>query len=251
MTRRRFFADPSSFNLDHQSVELKTEEARHLRDVLRLKQGDDAYVFDGVGNEFHCRVLKAGRETAELEIVQKVDPESSESRLNLTLALALLKGDKFDLVVQKVTELGVSSVVPVVTRYSDIQIRNPSDSEKRVHRWRRIALEAAKQSGRAKVPTIFEPTTFSSLIASSDEQVRLLFSERGGQSLKQVLNVDSANVEGATAIVGSEGGWSTEELSDAEQKGCQIVTLGGRVLRAETAAISIVTLLQHLLGDLR
>lgn len=251
MTRRRFFADPTAFDLAHQTVELKADEARHLRDVLRLKEGDDAYVFDGVGNEFHCRVRKASRERAELEIVQKVEPASKESPLDLALALAFLKSDKFDLVVQKATELGVTSVLPIVTRYADIHIRDKSDSEKRVNRWRRIALEAAKQCGRAKVPEVSDPVSVSKLFESSTSQSRLLFSERDGESLNQVLSDNSETVASFTAVVGSEGGWSSEELVLAREKGWQLVTLGGRILRAETAAISVVSLLQHLYGDLK
>ena len=154
MTRRRFYAPPSAFAASLASVTLASDEARHLRDVLRLKAGDEVHVFNGAGKEFHCRVEESRRDTAHLKVLAEVDPARLESPLRLTLAVALLKGEKFDLVVQKITELGVTEVVPVITKLADIRLRDESDATKRVARWQRIALEAAKQSGRAVVPHI-------------------------------------------------------------------------------------------------
>src|SRR5215213_1876497 len=143
MTRRRFFAPPSAFNFTKRTVTLTADEARHLREVLRLKPGDEVSVFDGEGREFRGAVVQARRESAELELRDEVAPARSESPLQITLAVALLKGEKFDLVVQKATELGVSKIIPLITRFADIRLRDESDAEKRVTRWQRIALEAA------------------------------------------------------------------------------------------------------------
>src|SRR5687767_9640740 len=243
MTRRRFFAPPSAFNFSKRIVTLSAEEARHLREVLRLKTGDEVQVFDGAGGEFRAVVSQARREFAELEIGDRIESPKPESPLQLTLAVALVKGDKFDLVVQKGTELGVNRFIPLVTRYADIRLRDEADATKRVTRWQRIALEAAKQCGRAVVPEITHPVSFESVIG--DESC-LMFSERDGQALNTDLNASVI-----TAIIGSEGGWSDEELEQARQAGVSIVTLGGRVLRAETAAIASAALLQHLYGDLK
>src|SRR5215213_11400021 len=161
MTRRRFYAPPSAFA--DQAVTLTADEARHLRDVLRLKADDEVYVFDGVGREFRCTVIKTARDEAELRIEAEVEPAKPESQLQLNLCVALLKGEKFDLVVQKVTELGVAKVTPLITRYADIHLRDQSDAARRVARWQRIALGAAKQSGRAFVPEINMPVAFDSL----------------------------------------------------------------------------------------
>jgi 16S rRNA (uracil1498-N3)-methyltransferase len=241
MTRRRFFAPPSAFNFTKQSVTLSADEARHLREVLRLKPGDVVSVFDGAGKEFAAHVVQARREFAELELDEEITTARPESPLQITLAVALLKGEKFDLVVQKATELGVNKIVPLITRYADIKLRDQSDAAKRVARWQRIALEAAKQSGRAVVPEVSLPVKFDSLLDGSC----VLFSESGGQALTRI---DTGSV---TAIVGSEGGWSEEELEQARAAGAQIVTLGGRILRAETAAITAAALLQHRFGDLK
>jgi len=253
MTRRRFYAPSGAFTSNFESVTLASEEARHLRDVLRLKPGDEVYVFDGEGKEFHCRVEESRRNDARLEVMAEVSPARQESPLSLTLAVALLKGEKFDLVVQKATELGVSSIVPVATRHADLRLRDDSDAAKRIARWQRIALEAAKQSGRAVVPHVSMPASFESLIetaSSGRELVRLMFSERDGQSLTEIRKTIPANLSSLTALIGSEGGWADEEISEAREAGWAIVTLGGRTLRAETAAIAVAVLLQHLWGDL-
>ena len=244
MTRRRFFAPPSAFNFNKRVVTLSADEAKHLREVLRLKAGDDVQVFDGAGREFRAIVSQARRESAELEIEDEIGSPKPESPLQLTLAVALLKGDKFDFVVQKGTELGVNRFVPLVTRYADIRLRDASDAAKRVARWQRIALEAAKQCGRSMVPEVEIPSPFEALIRENN--TCLMFSEREGQALNTDLKTQSL-----TAIVGSEGGWSDEELDQARAAGVPIVTLGGRILRAETAAIATAVLLQHLYGDLK
>jgi 16S rRNA (uracil1498-N3)-methyltransferase len=244
MTRRRFFAPPSAFNFTRHIVALGADEARHLREVLRLKAGDEVQVFDGVGREFRAVVSQARRDFAELEMRDEIESPKPESPLQLTLAVALLKGEKFDLVVQKGTELGVNRFVPLVTRYADIKLRDEADAAKRVTRWQRIALEATKQCGRSVVPEVEKPVSFEALIG--EENQCLMFSERDGQALSTDLRMDSV-----TAVVGSEGGWSDEELEQARAAEVSIVTLGGRVLRAETAAITATVLLQHLYGDLK
>ena len=244
MTRRRFHAPPAAFNATEQTVILGAEEARHLRDVLRLKAGDEVYVFDGRGREFRCVVSTSKRDTAELRIEAEVEPAKPESQLQLNLCVALLKGEKFDLVVQKATELGVTKVTPLITRYADIHLRDAADATKRVARWQRIALEAAKQSGRAFVPEISLPLAFEAALEIEGSGV--MFSERGGEALENLTGASSI-----TALVGSEGGWSDEEIDAARARDFHVVTLGGRILRAETAAIAVTTLLQHRLGDLR
>jgi 16S rRNA (uracil1498-N3)-methyltransferase len=158
MTRRRFHAPPTAFT--QTTITLTADEARHLRDVLRLKPGDEVYVFDGRGREFRCSVSNTKRDSAELQIEAEVDPAKPESQLQLNLCVALLKGEKFDLVVQKATELGVTTITPLITRYAEA-----ADATKRVTRWQRIALEAAKQSGRAFVPEVGLPVAFAAALS--------------------------------------------------------------------------------------
>lgn len=246
MTRRRFYAPPDAFKFENQTITLTADEARHLRDVLRLKTGDEVYVFDGRGKEFRCTIASLARASAELQIEREVGAARPESQLQLNLCVALLKGEKFDLVVQKATELGVTKMTPLITRYADIHLRDETDSAKRVARWQRIALEAAKQSGRALVPEISLPVSFSSLPADG---FCVMFSERGGEGLDSLTAQPYARI--ITALVGSEGGWSDEEIETAQARNFHVITLGGRILRAETAAITATALLQHLFGDLK
>ena len=247
MGRRRFHAPPGAFNFHSRTVRLEADEARHLREVLRLQPGDEVYVFDGTGKEFRCAIESSRRDAALLNVLEEIEPASPESPFQITLAVALLKSDKFDLVVQKATELGVVRVVPVMTRLADIKLKDESDANKRVMRWRRIALEAAKQSGRAFVPEIAVPVEFAELISASKSNDRkVLFSERHGESLDSMEHKHGP----MTALVGSEGGWTKDELDAAETAGWKLITLGGRTLRAETAAIAVATLLQHRFGDL-
>ncbi len=253
MTRRRFFAPPEQFAPDGATVALEADEARHLRDVLRLNRGDEVFVFDGEGREFRCVIEDCGRQGATLSIGGGVEPARPESSLQLTLAVALLKGEKFDLVVQKATELGATHIVPVVTKHADVRLRDEADAGRRVARWRRIALEACKQSGRARVPEIDAPIACEALIksvASDSGQWRVMFAERGGSGLARTIENLQAQPHAVTALIGSEGGWTDEEIQLAQAAEWSIVTLGGRTLRAETAAIAVTALLQHAFGDL-
>jgi 16S rRNA (uracil1498-N3)-methyltransferase len=253
MTRRRFYAPPDAFV--EGGVLLSEEESRHLRDVLRLRAGDEARVFDGEGREFACVVAEAGgrKVGARLEVRGAVEPPSPESPLELALAVALLKGEKFDLVVQKATELGAARVLPVETKRADVRLRDERDASKRVERWRRLALEAAKQSGRARVPAVAAPTGFNVLVESAPHthEARVLFAEGGGAPLDALPAAAGERPRAVTALVGPEGGWEPEEVERARARGWSIVTLGGRTLRAETAAITVCALLQHLYGDLK
>jgi 16S rRNA (uracil1498-N3)-methyltransferase len=166
----------------------------------------------------------------------------------LTLAVALLKGEKFDLVVQKATELGVKRIVPLQTKRADVRLKDEKDSAKKIERWRRIALEAAKQSGRAFVPEIENPADFEIFVKNSNFP-GIFFAERGGDNLQAGLTqISSSNL---IAVTGAEGGWEDAEIELARKNDFRVVTLGGRILRAETAAITVAALLQHLSGDLR
>ena len=254
MTRRRFYAPSSAFASEGSIVTLAHDEVRHLRDVLRLKRGDEVFVFDGEGREYRCTVNECGRDYAKLNVDVEVPPARPESPLQLTLATGLLKGEKFDLVVQKATELGVVRIVPVSTHRADVRVRDALDESRRTMRWQRIALEAAKQSGRARVPEISAPLSFESLIESvspDEEQLHFMFAERSSLCLVETITRLRVPPRAIIALTGPEGGWSDLEIAQACDAGWKIVTLGGRTLRAETAAIVINALLQHLFGDLR
>ncbi|HWP53663.1 MAG TPA: 16S rRNA (uracil(1498)-N(3))-methyltransferase [Pyrinomonadaceae bacterium] len=270
MTRRRFYAPPEAFSPDGRSVQLSDEETRHLRNVLRLKAGDEIFVFDGAGKEFQGRVQAVARDSTEASVIKQVDPAQPESSLDLILAIALLKGEKFDLVIQKATELGVTRIIPVITARADVRIKSDADAERKITRCERIALEATKQCGRARLMKIEKPVRFSGLVrggetdssaggddASEDacapvknSDVRIMFAERQGASLAEALGDGHNRPQNVTALIGPEGGWADDEIDQASIAGWKIVTLGGRTLRAETAAIVAATLIQHRFGDL-
>ncbi len=240
MQRHRFYAPPAQIN--GPLITLADDEAHHLARVLRLPAGAQVFAFDGCGQEYACKISQAGKRTAELTIIEQLT-NTVESPLNLTLAVALLKGDKFDWVVQKATELGVTRIVPLLTEHCDIR---QLKAEHKLQRWQRIALEALKQCGRRQLVEFAEPQIWLKFCAAETSNLKLILSERGGQRLKDV----APTTDSACVAVASEGGWSEAELEVAAQHGFVPVHLGTRVLRAETAAITGVALLQHLCGDL-
>lgn len=249
ITRRRFYAPPALL-AGQTSLTLSEDEARHARDVLRLQRGDEAYVFDGEGHEFRFTIAEVNRSAVSLNLVEQVEPAKPESPIDLTLAVALLKGEKFDLVVQKATELGVTRLLPLITTRADVRLRDDADAKRKVERWQRIALEATKQCGRARLMTVEAPVAFNSLIDQErgENESRLMFAERDGEPLAEVPR-DSAQGP-VTALIGSEGGWTDEEIAQARTNGWKVITLGGRTLRAETAGIVVAALLQNRFGDL-
>ncbi|HXT64374.1 MAG TPA: 16S rRNA (uracil(1498)-N(3))-methyltransferase [Pyrinomonadaceae bacterium] len=250
MPRRRFYAPRIAFAADNKTVVLGADEARHAHDVLRLGVGDEVFVFDGEGHEYRCVIAEVAPRAATLNVIEETHPASPESPLDLTLAVALLKGEKFDLVVQKATELGVRRLTPLITTRADVRIRDQGDARKKAERWSRIAFEAAKQCGRAQLMLVDPPTNLDEFFRSiSDVQLKVTYTARDGDSHAELkMDLKAGRV---VAMIGSEGGWTDQELAEARKCGWKIVTLGGRTLRAETAAIAVATLLQHQFGDLK
>ncbi len=242
---RRFFAPPE--NIVDGKVTLSLEETRHLRDVLRLREGDEASVFDGLGLEYSCTIEKISKKESVLLVVEEIPPTAPESSLDLILAAAILPGEKFDLVVQKTVELGMVTLQPLYTKRCEARAEG---SRRRLERWKKIALEAAKQSGRAKLMEIAEPCQIAAFLprcsaAKTEGDSLILFSEREGVGFSGI-----GAAKKITAVIGPKGGWEDSELEMACENGFSIVTFGGRILRAETAAIAMSAILQHRFGDL-
>ena len=249
MQRHRFYAAPEQFS--DSRLQLDNDQSNHLWRVLRLREGARVFVFDGLGEEWECRVLSAGKDGAELEIIQPLTTVV-ESPLQITLAQALIKSDRFDWVVQKSTELGVARIIPLITIHSSI-LRAEERGKKQLERWQRISLEALKQCGRRKLVEIREPIYLATLCENIEaEAVNLLFSERGGRRLSEINEIrESLPSNGRiNLMIAAEGGWSDQELQTAEAFHLIPVHLGARILRSETAAIVALGLVQSLFGDL-
>lgn len=219
------------------AVEIGGDELKHLR-TLRLAAGDTLTVFDDTGTEYTVRLERIERRTAR-GVIEHRAVVSRESPLELTLVPALLKGPRMDLVVEKATELGVRAIAPMVTARS-VATRG------HVARWRRIALAAAKQCGRTRIPVIDEPAPLAARLATDWGGLRLIAweeaTERGWEQLP-------AAVTSVVVLLGPEGGFAPDEAARARAAGFEPVSLGGRVLRAETAAVVAAALCQHRWGD--
>ncbi len=245
MSRRRFYAPPEAFA--DCAVTLSDDESHHLMRVLRLTIGDEIAVFDGCGNEYLCRFVAVQGKQGILERFSALT-DAVESPLALTLAQGLAKGEKFDFIVQKATELGVTRIVPLLSDYADVKL-NPQQAEKRLERWQRISLEALKQCGRRKLVEISQPLTLSEVLEANQKQPMLCFNERGGIGLQSAL-AQIVPQQPVSVLIGPEGGWSDAEIDLLNQHHSQAVSLGRRILRTETAAIVALALLQYMLGDL-
>ncbi len=224
-------------------IRLRGGEARHLRDVLRLRAGAHVEIFDGEGASWLAEVLATSASGVELSPIRPI-VRRTESMLSLTLAVALAKGAKLDWVIEKTTELGVSRIVPFVSERTVPE----RGRDARLRRWQRIAAAAAAQSGRTVCPAIDEVRTFAEVLALRAPYERALFFwEEEGSSLP--CDRDPA-VRSAMLVTGAEGGFSAVEASAARQAGFTVAGLGPRILRAETAAVVAVVLAQLSWGDL-
>jgi 16S rRNA (uracil1498-N3)-methyltransferase len=237
----RFLINPREIQNDR--IRLSPSEARHAR-VRRLHKGEAVSLFDGTGNGYAGIVHAISSRGAEVQITERLPYRSGESNLDLTLALAVLKGERFDWVVEKVTELGVSRVRPFVCERS---LARPSANRRT--RWQQIALSAAKQCGRTVVPQVDTPLPFANVIAESSGHRILFWQGERGYPTTALSEIDLPPVQ-VTIIIGPEGGFTDEEVRAAKEAGCQLAHIGPRILRAETAAVMAVGLSQHLWGDL-
>ncbi len=239
---RRFYSPPDQ--ISEGRVNLNADETRHLRDVLRLRVGDEASVFDGLGQEYRCLVSELSKKSAILEVQQEIEPSSPESPLDITAAAAILPGEKYEITVQKAVELGVYRLQPLYTVRCEMK---PGGSGRRMERWRKIAAESAKQSGRARLMDIAEPVELTEFLADAGSiaGTKIFFSERDGSDFNAIEPAMKM-----TAVFGPKGGWDDSELESAMAANFTIVTFGGRIMRAETAAIAMTAILQHRFGDL-
>jgi len=218
-----------------------TPEARHyLCDVLRLEAGAAVELFDGRGHAWDA-TLGAGGDA----LVLGAPREAPARGATIALLFALAKGEKNDLVVQKATELGAARIAPFAAARSVVRLE-AEKAQERTGRWRRIAEEAARQCGRADVPELLAPLPLAGALAALPPGLDVVVFQPGGVALASL----EAGPEGVAAVIGPEGGLDDAELAACAAAGARRATLGPRVLRAETAAIVAVAMLQARFGDM-
>jgi 16S rRNA (uracil1498-N3)-methyltransferase len=227
-------------------VHLPEHVAHHAREVLRLRAGATVRVFDGRGSEFLAVLERVTRNGVEARLGHAVDPRP-EPELRVVLALSPLRGDRMEWVLQKATELGVAEIRPVITARTDAAAR-PALHGSRQQRWERVVSGAAEQCGRAVVPEVVPTTTLTALLAQPLEAMKLLLLERPGLPPLAARSAPESAV--VLLLLGPAGGFEDAESERIAAAGFAAVSLGPRILRAETAAVVAVAATQLLWGDL-
>lgn len=228
----RFFVNKEK--IEENRIIIDGADAHHIARSLRMAEGDKTVVCDGEGKEYLCRLVRIRDEECVCDIVEEKE-SASESPISITLCMAYPKGDKLETVIQKAVELGADRIIPFE---SSRCIKRPKaeKAEKQTARLQRIAEEAAKQCGRAKIPTVSQATSYKAMLdEATDSALALLcYESEEGLTIKSVLSGKKAPAS-ISVIVGSEGGFSAEEVAEAKAAGCISVSLGERILRCETA----------------
>jgi 16S rRNA (uracil1498-N3)-methyltransferase len=236
----RFFISPEQ--VDGSRITLTGQDMRHIVTVLRMKTGDELVLSDGQVSEYRVVITQLGKSELATEIKSL---SKRELRMPLvTLCQGLPKSDKMDWIVQKATELGISHIVPIVTERTIVKVK---DEGKRIERWRKIAREAAMQSNRPDIPKVEALCKFVEFLRTlnSDPGTLLLLPwEEGTVPIKNVLQ-GSRDIKRIIVLIGPEGGFSAAEAEAARNRGFHLVSLGPNILRTETAAIAVLSMLLY------
>jgi len=233
MIMPRFFVDKPVVDF----FEITGEDAGHIMKSLRMKR-DEMLILCHDEVDYHCKITNFDKNSVQVKLV-KTQKCESEPHFKVTLFQGIPKGDKMDLIVQKAVEVGVTAIVPVFTSRC-VSRPDGKSLEKKIQRWQKIALEAAKQSGRGCIPKIFPALSFKDAVffAKNCDKI-ILFYEDNGQVLTDILKSKSQSV---SVFVGPEGGFEAFEVEEVTKLGGKICSLGKRILRTETAAIVSVAL---------
>ncbi|MBM4348494.1 MAG: 16S rRNA (uracil(1498)-N(3))-methyltransferase [Deltaproteobacteria bacterium] len=243
---RRFYVPV--LHVEKDLLKISGQEARHIQRVLRLRTGDGIVVFDGSGREYEG-VIVGEEPTAVVIKVRTIFSSKEESPIEIVLAQSLLKGEKMDYLIQKATELGVRKIIPF---FSSRSVPRPDRAKtlERHQRLERIAVEASKQCGRGMITRIEPLCDYSEMLSlASRESLRIVLDEREGRRLKEVLR-ESKDQRRIFFVVGPEGGMSQEEIEKSKKTGFIPVFMGRRIMRAETASLCLLSILQYEWGDI-
>lgn len=245
----RFFVDEKMEPND--LIVITGQDAHHIAKVLRHKPGDRLKLSDGRRTEATGQILEINykREQIKLKIIDKNIMEGVHPKI--TLFQGLTKGDKMAFIIQKATEIGVSTIVPVKTERTVVEIE-PNKMEAKRQRWQRIAMEAAKQCMRIDIPTVESPQNFNSCLSRIDNfQLALIpWEMERSRNIKRVLSEIKGEITDLAVFIGPEGGFSQDEIQKAKDTRAICMSLGPRILRTETAALAVCCILMYELGDI-
>lgn len=242
----QFFVEPAQINIPDKRVIITGADVNHIRNVLRMKPGEELSVRGGQdGREYRCGILSLG-ETIVCEL-RFIKEDNVELPARIYLFQGLPKGDKMELIIQKAVELGAEEITPVLTRRC-VSRPDKSSMEKKLLRYQKISEEAAKQSGRGRIPRVSPLLSFEEAVKElSALPLSLLFYEKGGEPLSGLLSRPASCIG---LMVGAEGGFDPEEVRLAAGAGLRTATLGPRILRCETAPLCALSVILYATGNL-
>ena len=244
---QHFFVSPEQ--VKEEKIYVEGGDVNHMKNVLRMKPGEEVWVSDGEGMDYFCSVEGYEEKEAVLRVVKK-EVSQTELASRLILFQGLPKGDKMEWIVQKAVELGAYSVVPVSTRRCVVKLDNKK-AEKKVSRWQQIAESAAKQSKRMLVPEVHSVMTFKEALVYAKELDVLLIPYELAKGMKETKELIRSIEPGKSigVFIGPEGGFEEQEVADAMEAGAKPITLGHRILRTETAGLAVLSVLMFQLED--
>jgi len=244
----RYFLIEQS-QVDNQTPVISGSDAKHIKDVLRLKSGDIIGLFDGKGYEYEARIVALLPAIIKVSILSR-SPSLVESPVRITVAQALIKDRKMDGLIRQLTELGISKWVPFIAKRS-IPRPDTKQLSARMERWNKITREAIKQSRRGRITEISEIVSFEDVLNYGDMfDLKIVFWEEEPKPLKSIFSQQGTYAKTILVMIGPEGGFTQKEIEDARKNGFIIARLGPRILRSETATIAACSLLQYLFGDM-
>ena len=243
MQLHKFFVNQSHISGDKVRI---IEDASHISRVLRLNAGDEILIFDGNGFEYDC-ILNAVDKNECIAIITGKRPCRGEPKTKTTLFQGVPKSGKMELIIQKCVELGISEIYPVITKYTVVKFDSEKDKRAKAERWQKVAIEAAKQCGRGIVPTVHLPIEFYEAVATAKKLDLIIMPYEilgGKKDLRNVLS-NNINCETIGFFIGPEGGFDEAEAEFATANNVQLVGLGERILRTETAAITVAAIIMY------
>ncbi|OGT07215.1 MAG: 16S rRNA (uracil(1498)-N(3))-methyltransferase [Gammaproteobacteria bacterium GWE2_37_16] len=228
-------------------INLTKDASQHLH-VLRLKCGDSLLLFNGNGEEYTAILQQKNKNCARIQLIKCFKPKV-ESSLKINIVQGLARGEKMDFIIQKATELGAQTITPLITEYCNV---NLSDErlEKRLLHWQAVAISAVEQSGRCCIPKIQPAQKMIAWLKQPQEGLTLILNPKATSGLNTLFKNTKNQPNIINLLVGPEGGFSAEEIKLAEEFSWQSIRLGPRILRTETAALVMASILQARWGDL-